>query len=206
MPYIQVNGVSQMARPRTFNEDEIIEKAMFAFWKQGYEATSIGDLETATGISRISIYNAFGDKEGLFLKALSKYHQIAYDFFNEEFVNGGLRSISELFEGIASDKPNDAPQRFGCMLVNTVLDVETVGSKAEAIVQRCRCDMLTAFAAAIEQAAKQGHIKNTPEKTDDRSEFLVGAMWGCWTTARSQRNAAAAKGIARTVLDTLRTW
>ncbi|MEM8837585.1 MAG: TetR/AcrR family transcriptional regulator [Pseudomonadota bacterium] len=195
-----------MARPRSFDEDEIIEKAMFAFWRQGYEATSIGDLEDATGISRISIYNAFGDKEGLFLKALRRYHGIAHDFFNDGFVEGGLRSIVNLFETIASDKPDDAPQRFGCMLVNTVLDVETVGVKAEAIIEECRNDMLAAFSGAIDHAAKNGEIEARPEKTRDRSEFLVGAMWGCWTTARSQRSTSAAHGIARTVLDAVKAW
>lgn len=195
-----------MARPRTFVEDEIIEQAMFAFWRQGYEATSIGDLEKATGISRISLYNAFGDKEGLFLKALNRYHQIAYDFFDEDFVKGGLGSIISLFEGIATNKPDDAPQRFGCMLVNTVLDVETVGERAEKIVQECRDDMLRTFRGAINHAVILGEIESSEQQAKDRSEFLVGAMWGCWTTARSQRDTKAAHGIARTTLEAIRSW
>ncbi|MEM9360879.1 MAG: TetR family transcriptional regulator, partial [Pseudomonadota bacterium] len=56
-----------MARPRSFDEATVVNAAMIAFWKLGYCETPIGALEDATGLKRVSIYNAFGDKEGLFL-------------------------------------------------------------------------------------------------------------------------------------------
>ncbi len=195
-----------MARPRTFDESEVVDKAMLAFWRHGFQGTSIGDLEEATGITRISIYNTFKDKEGLFLKALSQYHQNARDFFNIEFEAGGLNSIIALFTNIAADKPDDAPQRFGCMLVNTALDVEAVGESAKAIINRCRNDMINSFRAALEKAKQEKQISSSSKILDDRAEFLVGSMWGCWTTARSQEDIRAARGIARTVVETVNSW
>ncbi|HRV92857.1 MAG TPA: helix-turn-helix domain-containing protein, partial [Anaerolineae bacterium] len=59
-----------MARPREFDENEVLDKAMDLFWQKGYEATSIQELLTAMGISRGSLYDAFGDKHALFLAVL----------------------------------------------------------------------------------------------------------------------------------------
>src|ERR1700737_2271235 len=60
-------------RPRSFDRDAALERAMEIFWRQGYEATSINDLTAAMGINAPSLYIAFGDKERLFLEAVERY-------------------------------------------------------------------------------------------------------------------------------------
>jgi TetR/AcrR family transcriptional regulator, transcriptional repressor for nem operon len=62
-----------MGRPREFDAEEALERALRIFWKQGYGGTSLPDLEKAMAIGRTSIYGAFGDKEALFLAALDLY-------------------------------------------------------------------------------------------------------------------------------------
>ncbi len=62
-----------MARQKEFNQEEVLEQAMRLFWENGYKATSIRDLLKATGISSSSLYEAFGDKRGLFLTALARF-------------------------------------------------------------------------------------------------------------------------------------
>ena len=62
-----------IGRPREFNIDEALERAMELFWRQGYEGTSLADLTRELGLTRPSLYAAFGSKEGLFLKALDLY-------------------------------------------------------------------------------------------------------------------------------------
>jgi len=61
-------------RPRSFDRDEALEKAMLTFWAHGYETTSISDLTKAMGINAPAIYGAFGDKEKLYLEAVARYH------------------------------------------------------------------------------------------------------------------------------------
>ena len=60
-------------RQKEFDENEVLEEAMKVFWLKGYEGTSIQDLQDAMGLSRASIYNAFGSKSGLYQKVLDKY-------------------------------------------------------------------------------------------------------------------------------------
>lgn len=64
-----------MARTREFDTDAAVDAAMRLFWCRGYEATSVQDLVTATGVQRGSLYAAFGSKEGLYLAALDRYRQ-----------------------------------------------------------------------------------------------------------------------------------
>ena len=65
-----------MARPREFDENEALDRALTAFWARGYDATSIGDLVEATGVGRASLYAAFGDKEGLFRRVMGRYLEL----------------------------------------------------------------------------------------------------------------------------------
>ena len=62
-----------MARSKVFDEEQALNAVMLAFWKSGYNSTSIQDLERATGLKRTSIYNAFGDKRQLFQLVLQRY-------------------------------------------------------------------------------------------------------------------------------------
>src|ERR1700722_299427 len=64
-----------MAGVKQFDRDEVLERAMVVFWRNGFQATSIQDLVEATGVNRGSLYPTFGDKRGLFLAVLKHYSE-----------------------------------------------------------------------------------------------------------------------------------
>src|SRR2546421_1155785 len=66
----------QMARPKEFDRDEALQKAMEVFWSRGYEAASIQELVKQMGINRQSLYDTFGDKHALYLAALDRYREV----------------------------------------------------------------------------------------------------------------------------------
>src|SRR6202521_2375322 len=63
----------RLGRPRSFDIDGALDRALQVFWRKGYEGTSLSDLTKAVGVNRPSLYAAFGDKEALFRKALHRY-------------------------------------------------------------------------------------------------------------------------------------
>lgn len=68
-----------MAGIKQFNEEETLERAMHVFWRRGYAATSMQDLAQATGVLRGSLYNAYGDKQSIFLLAFARYQGLYLD-------------------------------------------------------------------------------------------------------------------------------
>ena len=67
-----------VGRPREFDEERVLEAAMNAFWNKGYEATSLAELCRVTGLNKGSLYQAFGDKHQLFMRALHHYADMEY--------------------------------------------------------------------------------------------------------------------------------
>jgi TetR/AcrR family transcriptional repressor of nem operon len=110
-----------MARVKEFDVDLVLDRAADAFWRLGYDATSIQDLEDATGLGRGSLYNAFGDKEGLFLAALdrysTKYGALPLRHLEDRDVARGIRSMLE--DILARMRNSKNPQ--GCLLTNACL-------------------------------------------------------------------------------------
>ena len=68
------NKRQTLGRPRAFDRDQALELALDVFWRKGYEGASLSDLTEAMGINPPSLYAAFGDKEGLFMEAVQRYH------------------------------------------------------------------------------------------------------------------------------------
>lgn len=68
-------GKTPIGRPRGFDADAALERAMLVFWEQGYEGASLTELTAAMGITKTSMYAAFGNKEDLFRKALERYEE-----------------------------------------------------------------------------------------------------------------------------------
>ena len=91
-----------MGRPREFDEDELLEKAMLAFWEKGLQKTSMRELEAKTGVKQVSLYNAFGDKEGLFLAVLDRYADLVLHTLDQHLDNRDLNGITAYVESNVS--------------------------------------------------------------------------------------------------------
>ena len=108
-----------MARAKQYNEQEVIEKAMSLFWRNGYENTSVRMLEKEMGINQFSIYASFGSKQGVFLESLKCYRSKVFSIF-EKLQNGtdGVNDIRVFFYDSVSI-PTEKAHHKGCLLTNT---------------------------------------------------------------------------------------
>ncbi|MFI8184828.1 TetR/AcrR family transcriptional regulator [Actinacidiphila glaucinigra] len=133
-------------RPRAFDVDEVLDRALEVFWRQGYEGTGISDLTRAMGINPPSLYGAFGNKEGLFKRVLDHYADGPARYIREAFAEPDARRVVErLLHGAAdaTTRPDCPP---GCLTVQGGL-AASAGSEAAR-------DELTARRAAGEAALR----------------------------------------------------
>src|SRR5436190_19926684 len=111
-------------RPRSFDTEAAVERAMGVFWSRGYYATALPDLLRATELSRGSLYVAFGDKHSLFLRALDRYIADALTRMDSE-----LDSRKEPIDGLRAylagyvERTSGANGRRGCLLVATAMEL-----------------------------------------------------------------------------------
>ncbi|TYP79374.1 TetR/AcrR family transcriptional regulator [Paenibacillus methanolicus] len=111
-----------MARSKEFEEKEVLDKAMRLFWEQGYEKTSMTELVEHMGIHRRSLYDTFGDKHNLFLKAMDRFD----DKISAALAGGvkGSKTASEALQfifGFMIDGDEDSPA--GCLMVNSAVEL-----------------------------------------------------------------------------------
>ena len=121
----------QRGRPRSFDVDAAVERAMGVFWSRGYHATALPDLLRATKLSRGSLYAAFGDKHSLFLLALDRYIGEALTRMESELGHGRdpVEGLRVYLSGYV-ERTRGANGRRGCLLVATAM--ELAGEDAEA--------------------------------------------------------------------------
>jgi AcrR family transcriptional regulator len=119
-----------VGRPRQFAEDEALEAAMKVFWQQGYEGASLSDLTRATGLSRPSLYAAFGNKEALFRTALDHYADTHMAFMRRALQEPTAREVVDaLLRGFIASA-TDPRTPAGCLTVGAAL---TSGPSADAV-------------------------------------------------------------------------
>ena len=184
---------------KQYDETDVLERAMEAFWARGYEATSINDLVAATGIHRGSLYAGFSDKRSLFLRALDRYdreHRQAFlcalerDHAPREAILAAFRKVVETCE--------EGRNRKGCLLVNTAIELSPHDSDIGDIVRAKLEEVETFFRARIEAAQKEGTIR--PEiPAAEKAQVLFGLFIGLRVITRSRPDRALMTSIVTQV-------
>lgn len=143
-----------MARPREFDIDAALDRAMEVFWTKGYEGSSLQDLLGAMGIARGSLYKAFKDKRSIYLAALERYDdmivQAAVDALTDSAVGDGAERIRRFLEA-ACDAVALGNDRRGCFLCNAAVDRAPADPAIEAKVVA----MMKGLEHAIELALQE---------------------------------------------------
>ena len=127
-----------MPRPRKFDESDVIAAARDQFWTRGYGATSVDDLTAATGLGKGSLYGAFGDKHGLFMRALDDYIATALDGVRAQLHDAQYDAYERLTRHIrwqAKVAGNDKARR-GCMMARTAAELGSTDDEVERKVER----------------------------------------------------------------------
>lgn len=154
----------QKGRPREFDADEALDRALHVFWRQGYEGASLTDLTEAMGISRPSLYAAFGNKEDLFRRALDRYSQTGPGAVQREALDQPTaRAVVERMLRGAATCLTDPDNPRGCLAVQGAL---SCGEAAE-LIKNELCGRRAAGEAALcerfERAKADGDLAATAD-------------------------------------------
>jgi len=188
-----------MARPKTFNPDRALDRAMRLFWRSGYESTSLEALMREMGIAKQSLYDTFGDKRGLYLKALAQYR----DQTNGEMQKmlNGVPSVkngfAELLYGLARETREQHER--GCLLLSANLQRDTKDAVLRDFLRDNQARVEAIFGDSLKRAQKEGEL-STKEDPDALARFFVVTIQGMRAMARLKSDRKTLEQVARVAL------
>jgi TetR/AcrR family transcriptional repressor of nem operon len=199
----QIGYGAAVARPRLFDREAALDRAMDIFWSQGYEATSIEDLVARMGIQRGSLYAAFGDKRTLFLAALERYRRVvARELLDAlEAPGSGLEAIRRFFR-LRVESALDPRRPPGCLVTNSVVELSRRDRGATAAVNAPLVEMEAAFRRALARARAAGELE---PRRDLRAlaRFLTSSAQGLSVMAKTFPDRALLEDVVSIVLAAL---
>lgn len=189
-----------MARPREFDLDSTLERAMQTFWAKGYKAASLDDLCAATGLSRSSLYAAFGGKRALLHRSLERYQEQAVARVSAALDRpGSVRQSIAAFLGELIDRIVEGPGRRGCFIGNCAAELAR-GDRATAARVRLGLERIEElFRDALARGQARGEIPATAD-AGELARYLVAGIQGLRLVGKANPDRAALEGIASVML------
>ena len=192
-----------MARPKEFERDVVLDRAMQVFWSRGYEATSIQHLVARMGIQRGSLYDTFRDKRGLFFAAIDRYDQVV------------TAKLLAILDGSASGQ--DAIRRFfrlkvelslergrprGCLVTNSTAELASRDRGTATRVSAVLARIEAAFHRAVIRAQNAGEI-DPARNARALARFLTSSAQGLSVMAKTSPDRAVLEDIVTVTLSAL---
>jgi len=193
-----------VGRPREFDEEQVLDAAMKAFWANGYEATSLADLVSVTGLHKGSLYQAFGDKHALFIQTLNRYLQNvrrhkSHILEASDTPLGGIRAVLHGFIDMSED---DSSCPRGCMAVKSLVEMAPHDPEVQRIMEDHKNGMRTSIEGRVRQAQANGDLggDKSPEMI---ASLIMIFMDGLATQATGPMNVEEAHELLDGQLDAL---
>lgn len=169
-----------MPRVKLFDENEVLKKAMYLFWKKGYAATSMQDMVTCLGINRASLYDTFGGKEQLFKKSFALYRKTNIESLTAFFQNypNIKEGFSELFNNAIKEAVSDNDCK-GCFVVNTITELIPNDESLIIVLEKNKQDFENLFYEYLLKGKEDGQLK-----TDQNLKSLSALLYTIYNGIR----------------------
>ena len=193
-----------MGRPRGFDPDHALEQAMRVFWAKGYEGASLTDLTEAIGITRSSMYAAFGNKDELFRRVVERYTEGPASYGTRALSEPTARRVAEsiLRGAAAASTSREAPH--GCLGVQAALSAGDNGLIAQKVLVDWRQDGAARLESRFLRARAEGDL---PETEDPRTlaTFITTVAYGIAVQAATGKSEAELRRVADVAMNAV-SW
>jgi len=193
-----------MARPKIFNEEDVIDKAVKVFWAKGYEATSMQDLVNAMGIQRGSLYATFGSKQQLFLKSLNRYSVTVVKSLLE-ILNSKPSAIEsiELFFDQLVEHLLTAGELRSCLVTNSAIERGLSDNETKQLVLQLLKALENGFYNSLLRAKENSEI-STEIDLKQLASYLTSSMQGLLVIGKVCSEKSVLEGINQVTLSVLK--
>jgi TetR/AcrR family transcriptional repressor of nem operon len=193
-----------VGRPREFDEEQVLDAAMKAFWANGYESTSLADLVSVTGLHKGSLYQAFGDKHALFIQTLKRYllnirHHKNQVLDGADTPLGGIRAV---LHGFIDMSEGDTSCPRGCMAVKTLSEMAPHDSEVRRIMDEHKNTMHASIKRRLIDAQAGGEL-NKDKSPEIIASLIMIFMDGLATQATGPMEVEEAHALLDGQLDAL---
>lgn len=175
---------------------------MRSFWKNGWRDATPQRLLEATGLSRSSLYSAFGSKQGLFLAALDLYVAQQRSFLTQLLADGTLREGLERMYTLMVDNMRPGGGGMTCLVASSLLEVPAEDSETLARVVRGQAQMTEVYEARFQRAIDEGELDGR-RSAGELAQFIATVNNGIQIAARAQASADQLRSIAAMAIETV---
>ena len=186
-----------MPRPKTFDVDDVLDRAVDLFWVNGFAATSMEDLVNHLGINRGSLYSTFGSKQELYERALERYLTSGRQRFAKKITDPAI-PLREALSALLTSSAKKTDHR-GCLLVNTTMERNATDERSLHMTSKGFDELRAILIAAFESRRDELADELTPEQAAD---LVLVATQGLRVVGATESRIGADSTI-QTVLDTL---
>jgi AcrR family transcriptional regulator len=191
-----------VGRPRGFDTDQALERALKVFWRKGYEGSTLPDLTHAMGINRPSLYAAFGNKEALFRKVMDRYAEGPAAYVRQALAEPTARRVAERLLLGAVDLVTNPRNPGGCLAVHGALACgdEAQSIRRELISRRSKRE--ATLRQRLRKAKSEGDLP-ADANVADLARYIMTIIQGMAVQAASGATRNQLRRVAKTVL---RAW
>lgn len=194
-----------MPRSKTYEPDTLADRALSAFWKYGFYATSMDDLVRVTKVSRHGIYSEFGGKKGLFFACFERYQNtiVSPAFSAVEAPGADLSAIADYFEHQIALAESVGLPGVGCFVANSSTEIAPQDLDVAKMVQQHNLRLANGFIAAL-QNSKQTNSELTDNDVSELANIIVVFANGLWSHSRNTDDASSLRGAVASFLKMIR--